>query len=193
MDLCWILPNDSRNSAFALALARISANEPFFCSGLGPESVFTGRLLRGLDGSGLLDDVVGFAVEDGRVPFLEEAEDGCIDDAVERLVERTELEDGLAFRLPTGLSAGCGEGLGEFPFDRDGTVDGEPVRGALVAGAGRGSSAAFRLRTAALAGRVALVGEGDGCSPEIDASKSPICHAVRPLATPSFAFAGCQK
>lgn len=88
-----------------------------------------------------------------------------------------------------GLSAGCGEGLGEFPFDRDGTVDGEPVRGVLVAGAGRGSSTAFRLRTA-VAGRVALVGEGDGRSPEIDANKSPIYHAVRSL-SPSFAFTDC--
>jgi hypothetical protein len=78
---------------------------------------------------------------------------------------------GLSLDKVAGRSAGRGDGLGELPFDR-GRLEGDSVRGAFV-GTPRRSSTAFRFGMASL-GREALVGDGDGCSPVIDARSAPI-------------------
>jgi hypothetical protein len=147
----------------------ISANDLFFGFAAGSESAFAGLFTTGLDSGGLL----AAADETVRASF-DAVERGFFNAEVGAAGDDCETEVGLLVWLGAGLSAKCGEGLGELSLDR-GRFTRDSVRGAFV-GAPRSCSEALRFGTTSL-GRVAMVGDGDAgadFSPVIDAKRSPI-------------------
>lgn len=147
----------------------ISAKDPFLGSGFGAESLLTVRLVSVRDGKALLAEADD---EDGFWPSLSWEVGRC---AVEAGLDVPwNVVEGLLLRLLVEPFVGRGDGLGEFPLVREGALERDSVRGVFAGGASRrGSSAALRLGMMGL-GREPLVGEGNGCSPEMDANRSPI-------------------
>lgn len=87
------------------------------------------------------------------------------------------IVEGLLWRLLVDPFVGRGEGCGEFPLVREGTLERDSVRAVFAGGALRGSSVALRFGAEGL-GREPLVGEGNGCSPVMEANRSPIIVKV---------------
>jgi len=141
----------------------ISAYDRFFGR---PESGGLGRLSTGREGNRLLSvDTVP------ALPTLLAATPGF---PLELLLSAAFRGVGacLSLELPSGRSAGRGDGLGELPFGFEDLSEIDSMR-VTFAPAERSSSSAFRLGSVAL-GRGAGFGDTGGFSPVIDAIKSRI-------------------